>query len=126
MRNVLQVATANRMNLWQDDNHIATGALNTTSICAPVADFSTNRRFVCVGAPITFKDASWNAVIDDRIWTFEGGTPSTSTSATQAVTFDTPGWKKVSLKVTNAAGYDELVSEKSVYISPLWADYSVF
>lgn len=125
MRNVLQVATGNRNNLWADTNLMETGALvNPAPICVPVADFAPNKRFVCVGAPITFKDASWNAVVTGREWTFEGGSPATSTSASQAVTFDSPGWKKVSLRVSNATGQDELISEKSVYISPNWADHS--
>ncbi len=125
MRNVLQVATANRINLWQDTNLIATGALaNPAPICAPIADFAPNKRFVCVGAPVVFKDASWNAVIDNREWTFEGGSPATSTSATQTVTFDSPGWKTVTLRVSNATGSDELITQKSVYISPNWAEYS--
>ncbi len=125
MRNVLQVATANRMNLWADTNLMVTGALAMPApICAPIADFAPNKRFVCVGAPVVFRDASWNAVIDNREWTFEGGTPSTSVSATQTVTFDTPGWKKVTLKVSNATGEDVLISEESVFISPEWADYS--
>lgn len=125
MRNVLQVATANRMNLWSDTNLMVTGALVMPApICAPIADFAPNKRFVCVGAPVVFRDASWNAVIDNREWTFEDGTPSTSTSATQNVTFTSPGWKKVTLKVSNATGEDVLVSEKSVFISPQWADYS--
>ena len=125
MRNVLQVATANRINLWQDTNHIVTGALTFPApICVPVADFAPNKKFVCVNTPVVFKDASWNAVIDNREWTFEGGTPSTSTSASQSVTFDTPGWKKVTLTVYNSTGSDVLTQEKSVYISPLWADNS--
>lgn len=125
MRNVLQVATANRMNLWQDTNLMITGALsNPAPICTPIADFAPSKRFVCAGATVLFKDASWNAVIDNREWTFEGGTPATSTSANQAVTFSSPGWKKVTLKVSNAAGSDELVTQKSVFISGNWADYS--
>ncbi|MDD2983540.1 MAG: M43 family zinc metalloprotease [Crocinitomicaceae bacterium] len=125
MRNVLQVATASRMNLWQDTNLMVTGALaNPAPICAPIADFAPNKRFVCIGAPVVFKDASWNAVIDSREWTFQDGTPSTSTSASQSVTFNSPGWKTVTLKVTNATGTDEMITQKSVFISPQWADYS--
>lgn len=125
MRSVLQVAAGNRNNLWKDSTLALTGALaNPAPLCVPIADFAPNKRFVCVGAPVVFRDASWNAVVTNRTWSFEGGTPATSTSATQSVTFDSHGWKKVTLTVSNATGEDVLVSEKSVFVSPQWADYS--
>ena len=70
---------------------------------AKPADFHSPKQLVCTGAPVTFSDESWNAVVESRLWEFEGGTPATATSANVNVSFDTPGWKKIRLTATNAA-----------------------
>jgi PKD repeat protein len=123
MRNTLIVETANRSNLWKDTNLMVTGALaNPAPLCTPVADFSVSTKFACEGDAVTFKDVSWNAAVDSRVWYFTDGTPSTSTSATPSVTFSGIGWKKVKLVVTNATGTDSTVRWETIHISQNWAD----
>jgi PKD repeat protein len=97
--------------------------LDPKPICVPVAEFSSNYHMACIGDPITFKDASWNAVIDNRTWYFQDGTPATSTLANPVVDFNSQGWKQVKLVVSNATGTDSSVVENFVYISGPQADY---
>lgn len=132
------MATAQRQNLWQDSTLISTGVkdlvlpqvpsndtLNlTVPLCAPVADFFTSDRTVCVGSPVSLKDWSWNAVVADRLWEFEGGTPATATSPNVDVTWDTPGFKQVKLTVSNDAGSDTRTETQYIYVSPDWPDFT--
>ena len=111
-----------RPDLTTDSVHELVGVAPYVSplsppLCTPVADFYAPDagRFICQGASVTFHDVSWRAAVTSRVWTFEGGTPATSTTATQSVTYDTPGYKKVTLSVTNESGVNELVREKYIY-----------
>ncbi|MGV3631115.1 MAG: M43 family zinc metalloprotease [Bacteroidota bacterium] len=97
--------------------------LNPKPLCVPVADFSANFRTACVNDAVTFEDASWNAVIDNRTWYFQDGSPATSTSATPVVNFATSGWKTVKLVVQNATGADSLEVENYIYVSANNADF---
>ena len=57
----------------------------------PLSDFTASKRYSCTGTSITFNDLSklsptaWS-------WTFEGGTPSTSTSQNPSVSYSTEGF----------------------------------
>ncbi len=125
MRFSLASTLGGRNNLVSDSNHILTG-INVLSppTCSPKADFHASDRFICQGANVIFNDVSWRATVDSRIWTFEGGTPSTSTSISPNVVYDTPGYKKVRLSVQNSIGTDELIQENFIFVSPLWADFT--
>ena len=145
MSNTMQGISGQRNNLSEDSVLILTGVKDlvmpqdpsnelTVPLCAPVADFftpdgvcNTDGSAVCtrtasVGTAVQFEDASWNAVIDTYAWTFEDGSPATSTSPSPSVTFNEPGWKQVTLTVTNAAGSDTRTEDRYIYISPNWAD----
>lgn len=133
MHNALEGIAGQRNKLWNDTTLVETGikdlvlpqtASNQLSVplCAPVADFSANRKTTCINQTVQFNDASWNAAIDDWSWTFEGGTPATSTSMNPSVSFATPGYKTVTLTVSNAAGSGTESRSGFVYISPEWAD----
>lgn len=95
-----------RSNLVSAANMTATGCDGTVSPgCAPTAEFSADVINACVGQTITFSDLSsgpasgWN-------WTFNGGSPSTSTAANPTVTYNAPGIYSVSLVASNALGND--------------------
>lgn len=131
MHNALEGIAGQRNQLWQDSTLQMTGVDQitlpqtalTVPLCVPVADFNTPDKTICVGDVAPFTDFSWNAVVDSRVWTFEGGNPATSTSANVNVTWDTPGWKKVTLAVTNAAGTDTRVENQYIFVAPDWPDY---
>ena len=72
---------------------------------APTANFESDTRQVEVGGSVTFSDIS-SGVVSSRTWTFEGGTPSTSTEANPVVTYSAVGAYQVSLTVTNENGSD--------------------
>lgn len=97
----------------------ASGNPTPTTPCAPIADFAVNKFMTCAGQALTFKNTSYNTSVPMTYsWQFEGGTPSTSTLATQSVTYTTPGTYSVSLTVTNADG----TSTKTVdnYVTTNW------
>ncbi len=82
----------------------------------PVAAFTAP---ACTqGTACTFTDASTDDVgIQSRAWTFENGTPATSTQATQQVTFNASGPQTVTLTVTDAEGESDNVSQ-DVNVAP--------
>ena len=98
----------------------ANGNPTTTSPCAPVADFASNKFINCAGQSFTFNNTSYNysSPITSYSWVFEGGSPATSTLATQTVTYSTPGTYSVSLTVTNADGTS--TSTKQSYVTTSW------
>ncbi len=71
----------------------------------PVADFQADQTHVCAGTTVNFTDLSSNSPTSWS-WTFNGGTPSSSTSQNPSVTYNTAGTYDVTLSVTNGAGSD--------------------
>jgi PKD repeat protein len=71
----------------------------------PVADFSGTPTTVSVGNSVQFTDLSENNPTSWS-WTFDGGTPATSTDPDPTVTYNTEGTYDVMLTVTNAMGSD--------------------
>jgi lysyl endopeptidase len=80
----------------------------------PAADFSASPTTVEVGSSVQFTDLSTNTPTSWS-WTFEGGTPSTSTAQNPTVTYNTIGTYNVSLTASNAAGSD--TETKTDYIT---------
>ncbi|MDQ3191807.1 MAG: M43 family zinc metalloprotease [Bacteroidota bacterium] len=124
MEATLNNNTASRDNLSTLANLIATGTdIDSMPTCAPVADFFTNTKSVCQGSTVTFNNASWRANVDTYSWTFADGTPAVSTVANPTVTFNTPGYKAVTLTVTNSAGTDTKTENSFIFVSTVWADF---
>jgi uncharacterized repeat protein (TIGR02543 family) len=71
----------------------------------PVADFTASSTNISVGDDVTFTDQSTNNPTSWD-WTFEGGTPGTSTDRNPTVTYNTIGTFNVTLTAANAAGSD--------------------
>ncbi len=81
----------------------------TANFAAPTCDFAT---LTC-----TFTDASTDGdgSIASRAWTFENGTPATSTEATQEVVFSAAGPNTVTLTVTdNEGATDDFTQEVTI------------
>lgn len=77
--------------------------LCTSAASPPVASFSASAASACPGSPIQFNStASGNPT--SYSWTFPGGTPANSTSASPSVVFNTSGAKTVTLTVSNGIG----------------------
>jgi PKD repeat protein len=111
MHVALQSSPGGRDNLSTLANLVATGTESghVLAPCAPKADFAIEKNYICVGNTLTFNDKSWNGDVVSRTWYFSGGTPSTDTSASPAIFYNTPGVYDVKLVVTNSLGTDSLV-----------------
>lgn len=92
--------------------------INITNPCAPKPDFHVveRRSVICEGKAVQFEDLTWNGSVVDRVWTFEGGSPSSSTFGSPTVTYNTPGKYKVTLKVTNAQGSAEITKTEFIEV----------
>lgn len=110
MRQSANSIISNRSLLIDTANLVFTGILDanfnptTVTPCGPIADFASNKAMTCAGQAVTFNSTSYNSTPTSYLWVFEGGSPSTSTLATQSVTYSTPGTYSVSLTVSNADG----------------------
>lgn len=109
-----------RRELWQPENLVRTGVdVTSAPSCPPVPAFSstTGNFAVCTGVDFTFRDNSYNGTITAREWNFgEGATPATDVTTSPTVRWSTPGWKNITLKVTNAAGTTTKVFEKAIFV----------
>lgn len=85
------------------------------SIVLPVAAFTSNVTEVGLNGSVAFQDQSTGGTITAWEWTFEGGTPATSTEQNPTVVYSTLGKYDVTLKVTNADGDNTIV--KTDYIN---------
>lgn len=80
----------------------------------PIANFYTLTRNTCPNTPISFVDSSgYNP--QTWAWSFQGGTPATSTSSNPSVQWATPGVYNVSLTVSNGNGGNTKI--KNAYVT---------
>ena len=84
----------------------------------PVADFTAETQEGCVPLTVQFVDLSQNDPTAWN-WTFQGGTPSTSTEQNPVVIYNNPGEFNVALQVTNLAGTNSLVQNQYILVSGL-------
>lgn len=134
MRNVLREATAQRNNLWTATNLSKT--IPEGIVYDPVADFyvknaditaeNQNNPFTCIGNAVTFTNASWRLVGTNTTysWKFEDATPSTSTAENPSVTFNSQGWKDVTLTITNNGRSNTIVKHNFIYVSQNWPAFN--
>jgi PKD repeat protein len=85
------------------------------SIVLPVAAFTSNVTEIGINGSVAFQDQSTGGTITAWEWTFEGGTPATSTEQNPTIVYSTLGTYDVTLKVTNADGDNTVV--KTDYIN---------
>jgi PKD repeat protein len=119
-------STNGRSRVVTSSNLIATG-VNTTPTCGPIADFwyNSDRILICEGDNVEFEDLSYNGPVEERIWTFEGGTPATSAAANPVIIYTTAGVYKVELEVGNSEGTDAVTRAFFITVRPSTAQYSV-
>lgn len=103
----------------------------TPGDCAPISlfyfqqssgDFAT-QRMICAGQDVRFFESAYNGDVDDYSWTFEGGTPATSSSADPTIDYNTPGIYDVTLEVSNGVGSNSSTVENMVIVSSTTAQY---
>jgi len=121
--NMFTQGQKDRMYNWLQVAYLASGPnlqntgcyLCDTLPCPPIADFKEGKTLAAVGGSINFTDFSYGIPTSWQ-WSFQGGTPSSSTAQNPIVTYDTVGTYSVTLIVTNAAGSDTLVKSNYIYI----------
>lgn len=114
MQAALQNNLVGRDNLWTNANLIATGVINPTVPCKPIADFKYNRSKTCVGIPVTFTDASWNGTATSYTWSFPGGSPATSNAVSPVVIYSTPGTYSATYTSANSAGTSAPITKSNI------------
>jgi PKD repeat protein len=83
----------------------------------PVADFLADETLIPVGETINFTDKT-SGIPTEWLWTFEGGTPGTSTDQNpENIQFDTDGTYDVTLTATNELGSNTIVKEDYITVS---------
>ncbi len=122
MRLAVESAISDRSNLWSAANLAATGVTAPSTTCAPTPDFYANRTRICKGNSITFTKNILNGAETSRVWTFEGGTPATSTATNPSVTYSAAGVYSVSLSATNAAGTNTVTKTQYIRVDNTQAD----
>ncbi|MDW8274549.1 MAG: PKD domain-containing protein, partial [Chitinophagales bacterium] len=100
-------------NIYLDNINIF--STTSTTPLPPVADFIGTPTTVTVGNSVSFTDLSSNSPTSWS-WTFQGGTPSTSTQQNPIITYNTPGQYNVTLVASNSAGSSSPVT-KTAYIT---------
>ena len=111
MRNALNSSVGGRNNLWTAQNLQQTGADGNIYLCK--AEFSADKRTVCLGEQVQFHDDSYN-LVTGWDWSFPGGTPATSTQQHPTVTYSTPGLYEVTLTATD--GMNTVPETKTAFI----------
>ncbi len=114
--------SVNSSTVWSSDSKADIEDYATSAGCfgncssgnPPTADFEYEITEACVVAEVEYTDLSSGA--NQWEWTFEGGTPSTSTEQNPVVQYAIAGTYDVTLEVFNAAGDDELELEDEVEI----------
>ena len=86
------------------------------------ANFAADNTKPCVGGTVNFSDLSTGNVVS-RTWSFPGGTPASSTSATPAVTYSSVGNYDVTLTVSN--GTTSSTITQTAYISTVGRQLSI-
>ena len=81
----------------------------------PTAGFSADPKIGCAPLKVTFRDLSIGAPTS-WLWTFDGGSPATSTAQNPVVTYSTGGLYSVTLKVTNGYGDDETTTTDYIQV----------
>ena len=96
-------------NAQGNDTEIKYGYITVTNFnVPPIPDFNANKRVIALGDSITFDDIS-TGIITSREWTFEGGSPSTSSAIEPIITYESAGFFDVKLKVINNENSDSLI-----------------
>lgn len=88
-----------------------------------VADFTASATVICAGQSVTFTDLTTENP-NAWTWTFDGGTPASSTLQNPTVVYNTPGNYTVRLKADNGIDGDE--EDKIEFIKVLGNPNSTF
>lgn len=115
MRNAITSNVANRDNVITASNLTLTGADGNMYLCK--AEFEADQTSICAGQTVQFTDLSYNAV-NGWTWTFQGGTPASSSAQNPTVTYTTPGLYQVTLNSTDGSNNDTETKVAYIKVQP--------
>ncbi len=99
--------------------HFREATINVIPLAPPMAGFSVSDTTTCLGTGINFIDESINAP-SSWLWTFEGGTPATSTAQHPlGIVYDAEGSYDVSLEVSNSSGSNTITKTDFIVVNVL-------
>jgi hypothetical protein len=116
----MHLFTRDQASYMYDLVRTARPGLLTSAVC-PVplrADFSASDSVIVAGATITFTDNSIGLKATGWQWTFEGGTPASSTAQNPTVRYATPGKYTVTLQVSAGTISDTGSKEDYILVTP--------
>ncbi|MBK8846440.1 MAG: PQQ-dependent sugar dehydrogenase [Bacteroidetes bacterium] len=92
-------------------------SLNLLPECfTPSASFNVSADSICNGDTVLFTNTSKGTGLTFQ-WIFEDGTPATSTNKNPVVRFNSYGFKKVQLKISNYLGVDSITISNAVFVN---------
>jgi PKD repeat protein len=117
------VLASSRATIISSANLAATGVDgNGPPTCAPIVDFYAPITAGCTGANFSFTDLSYNGVITNWNWTFNGASvPTSITENPNNVSWSTPGTYNVTLVASNTSGNNAKTRTNYITIYPLIA-----
>lgn len=117
MRATLADDAAGRSFLSTPSAHAIAGIdQEDPTICSPEVNFRSNRYYTCVGNNIQFNSVISRATAESFAWTFEDASVGTSNDVNPIVSFNSPGWKTVSLTAGNESGSGTKTDEFAIYV----------
>jgi PKD repeat protein len=96
---------------------IAFDAMKWNKVPAPIANFNATPTSFCLGSSVQFTNSSSNAT--SYSWTFNGGTPATSTQTNPSVVYSTPGTYTVTLIANGDGGTNTLTRTNYITVYAL-------
>jgi hypothetical protein len=102
------------------------------AVCVPDADFEfarenqnlgNNTVYICAGDSVRYMDDSFNAIPSIFDWEFVGGSPSSSSSSSPIITYNTPGVYDAISRPGTSAGSGYISKSNIINVSSLDADY---
>lgn len=82
---------------------------------APSVAFVGSPLSICPGSTVSFTNQTTSSAAATYTWTFQGGTPATSTQTNVTVTYNTPGVYSVTLTAHNT--YGNSVATQTAYVN---------
>lgn len=109
---------ANYMNniLTNTRSSLVTNNLACTPIGGPVASFTASPTSICNGQSVQFTSTSTGTGLTYS-WSFQGGTPSTSTAQNPSVTYNAAGTYSVTLTVTSGGQSNTATQTNYIVVS---------
>lgn len=112
----VSVNPVGQMGAGRIDAGAAMNCVTSVPLSGPTVDFISQMTTTCPNTPVKFLDKSFFGATSWS-WTFQGGTPATSTAQNPTITYATPGTYSVSLTATNPNGSN--TKTKTSYITVL-------